>query len=833
MHVRRGNLARGVLRALLVLLVFMIAVPASAAEAPAPKPAAKAPAKSTRAKSSKTKPTSAKSTTAKSPGGKASTAKRGTAAKSAKKPTARSTTVKGSKPASKTTTKKPVKTSTKKTPARKTPAPKTAAKPAAKPAPVAATPEPPRPQAMLIVPPETRMETVVDTVFGVAIPDPYRWLEDDASPEVASWTRAQNAFTQAMLGSHPGRAEIRERLTRLLAVGTVSAPVERGGRYFSMRREGDQNQPVLMVRDSLGALPRVLLDPNALSKDATTSLDWYYPSPDGTLLAYGTSQAGSERSTLQVLEVATGENRPDRIPDTRAASLAWEPDGSGFYYTRYPKKGTVPAGEENYSRRIYHHRLGEDPETDPLVYGEGRDAQDWPGVELSEDGRWLVVSVSVGWSRNDVYLRDRHAGSDAPWVPLAEGADSLYAVDVVGDRLFITTNAGAPMFRVFRTSVDRPQRDAWQEIIPEADAVLQGITPIGGRLFALYQQDAASVLTVYDQDGVLIRDLPLPAQGTAGGVLGRPSGTEGFFGFSSFFVPPTVYRYDLAADSLTVFDRVETDIDTDRYEMRQIWYVSKDGTKVPLFVVNRRGVTLNGNNPCWLTGYGGFNVSMTPVFQRNVFLWLEQGGIYAMACLRGGGEYGEEWHQAGKKLEKQNVFDDFIMAADYLVRHRYTSPARLAIQGGSNGGLLVGAALTQRPDLFRAVVCQVPLLDMLRYHRFLIAKLWIPEYGSADDVEEFPALYDYSPYHRVVDGRKYPAVLLATAESDTRVAPLHARKMAARLQAASASGNPVLLRLESKAGHGAGKPVSKIVDEYTDIYSFLFSQLGMNFRETP
>ncbi len=790
---------------------------ARATEAPKPaqKPAAAAPKKpvSARTTAPKAKTVAPKTTATKTPVAKSTTAKKSATTRKPATPTKKKSS--GTATKSRTTAKKP--------PAKPAPA-----KPAPPAAPIKTEP---LQRTMMILPPETRAEDTADSLFGTMVPDPYRWLEDDNASEVKSWTQAQNAFTAATLGGVPGRTAIRERLTRLLAIGTVSAPTVRNGRYFFLKREGEQNQPLLYLRPGPGQPARVLLDPNKLSKDGTTSLDWYFPSLDGTKLAYGLSVSGNERSVLHVLDVGTGQDLPDRINDCRAASVAWEPDGQGFYYTRYPKKGSVPAGEENYNRRVFHHRLGDDVSDDAAVFGAGRAPQDWPSVDLSRDGRWLLVSVSVGWTRNDVYLKDlQKPGAD--WVTLAEKKDSLYGVDVVGADLFVTTNEGAPRFRVFRATPERPERAAWKEIIPQGEAVLESITPIGGRLCALYQKDATSVMTVFDFAGQKLRDLALPAPGSASGMSGEPDGQEGFFSFSSTFVPPTVFRYDLTDESLTVSERVDTDIKTDRYEMKQVWYASKDGTQIPLFIVARKGLVLDGRNPCWLNGYGGFNVSTMPAFQRNVFLWLEQGGVYAMACLRGGGEYGETWHEAGMRGKKQNVFDDFIAAGEYLIAGRYTSAAKLAIQGGSNGGLLVGAVLTQRPDLCRAVVCQVPLLDMIRYHKFLIAKLWVPEYGSADDPAQFHTLWTYSPYHRVVEGRNYPAVLLATAESDSRVAPLHARKMAARLQAATGSGLPVLLRIEAKAGHGAGKPITKVVDEYTDIYSFLFSQLGMTYKES-
>ena len=595
-----------------------------------------------------------------------------------------------------------------------------------------------------------------------------------------------------------------------------------------MRRDGDQNQPVLWVRDGLHGAERVLLDPNTWSEDGTVALDWSYASHDGRLLAFGRSSAGDERSTLRVLDVETGRLLPDEISDTRACSLAWLPDGSGFYYTRYPARGTVPEGDENYFRRVYFHSLGTDPGHDPLVFGEGRDREDWPNVDLSPDGRWMWISVEKGWTRTDAYVFDRQR-PEAPCIVISEGREALYGGEIVGDEMFLLTNEGAPRYRVFRVNLHSPARDAWVELIEESDVrVLDGIRIVGGRLVVLWMENASSRLALYDLSGDFLNDIPLPTIGTVSGLTGEHDGDELFFGFSSFTVPPTVYRCALGAQLSPpeCHLRVEADLDPSRYAVEQVTYPSKDGTPITMFLVHRVDLARNGQAPCYLNGYGGFNVSMTPGFTRTTYLWLEQGGVYAMPNLRGGGEYGEAWHRAGMLEQKQNVFDDFIAAAEFLVERGYTNPQRLAIGGGSNGGLLVGAVLTQRPDLCKAVVCSVPLLDMLRYHLFRIARLWIPEYGCADDPTQFDWLRSYSPYHRVEDGVAYPAVLIMTGESDSRVDPLHARKMAARLQAAS-RGGAVLLRVEAKAGHGAGKPLTKVLEEYADIWSFVGWQLGV------
>jgi prolyl oligopeptidase len=569
----------------------------------------------------------------------------------------------------------------------------------------------------------------------------------------------------------------------------------------------------------------VLLDPARLSTDAASALDWYYPSPDGRLLAYGVSEGGSEKSTLRVLDVDAGRHLPDVIPFTRAASLEWRPDGSGFFYTRYPEPGTVPAGEEDYHRRVYEHALDRDWRSDPLVFGEGREPEDWPSVHLSPDGRWLAVSVSRGWTRTDVYLKDLASGDG--FVTVAEGQDSLYGVTVRNDRLLLHTNHDAPRYRLLSAELARPSAESWRELIPEGPDVMEGVAVIGDALVVQWLGDASSRLTLHAEDGRRVLDVALPTIGSVAGITGEWDGDEAFFGFSSFAVPPAVHRLDLASGETSLWQRVPAEVDSDAYAVRLVRYPSRDGTPISMFLVHRRDRPPDGQGAALLTGYGGFNVSHTPAFGRSLLLFLETGGLYAVAHLRGGGEYGEDWHRAGMLGRKQNVFDDFLAAAAYLKAEGHAAPDRLAILGGSNGGLLVGAALTQRPELFRAVVCQVPLLDMLRYPLFRIARLWIPEYGSPGDPEAFRWLLAYSPYHRVVDGTPYPAVLLTAGVSDSRVDPMHARKMAARLQAASSSGRPVLLRVESRAGHGQGKPISKVLEEWTDVWSFLFDQLGL------
>ena len=679
-------------------------------------------------------------------------------------------------------------------------------------------------------PPKAKPEPVEDTLHGHKIVDPYRYLENASSPETQEYVRDEMAYTRSLLDPLPGRDKIHARLEQLLTIGNITTPQLGGNYYFYTRREGAQNQPVLYAREGFNGKDRVLVDANQLAADGTIALDWWDSTHDGKYVAYGMSPSGSEMSTLQVIETATGKLLPDTIERTRACSLAWKLDDSGFYYTRYPKKGEVPEGQEVYNRHVFYHALGTDPAKDPLIFGEGRNPEDWPNVALSNDDRWLLLTVEQGWTKSELYLTDLKAGS--PAVRITAGKEFLYGGDVFNGKIYITTNEDAPRYRVLVADVAKPARENWREIIPQTDAVLQGTGVFGSKLMAVYEKNAASQLKLFDIEGKRLADVPLPAIGSIEGLGGTWDREESFFGFQSFTVPPSIYRYDLKSQEQSLWAKVDApSIDSSAYKVNQFWYQSKDGTRVPMFVVHKKGLEKNGKNPTLLTGYGGFNISLTPSFSRSPYVWLEHGGIYAVANLRGGAEFGEDWHRAGMRDKKQNVFDDFIGAAEYLISEKYTDRDHLAIQGGSNGGLLMGAMMTQRPDLFRAIVCQVPLLDMLRYQNFQIAKLWIPEYGSAEDPRQFEWLYAYSPYHHVKPGVEYPAILFMTADTDTRVDPMHAKKMAALMQAEAKNGSsrerPILLRIETKAGHGAGKPVTKLIEEGTDIYSFLFWQLGV------
>lgn len=679
-------------------------------------------------------------------------------------------------------------------------------------------------------PPESRRVELIETLHGVDVADPYRWLEDGESAETQEWVEAQNRFTRQVLDQIPQRDAISAKLDQLLTTGTVGAPVLRGSRAFYQRRDGRLDQPVLVVRDEKGP-ERVILDPNGLSARGIVALDWWYPSDDGRLLAYGLSEGGTELSTLRILDVERSEPLGrEEIPYTRAASLAWLPDSSGFYYTRYPRPGSVAPGEEMYHRHVFFHQLGQPWDEDAEVFGAGRAREDWPNVELSRSGRWLAVEVQQGWVRSEVYVLDRTAPS-AVFVPVFEGFDAMAHPSFAGDQLLLHTNLDAPNWTVYAVEPDKPSRSHWRSVIAEQpERVLDGVIAAAGQIVAHEMVDASSRVRLYSLDGAGHAEVELPSLGTITGIHGEWNGQRIGFGFTSFTQASTAYELDASGGELKLLAQgaVPPGVDARDYVVRQDWYTSRDGTRVSIFLVHRRDVALDQPRPTVLTGYGGFNVSRTPTFVAALPLWLDAGGVYALANLRGGGEYGEAWHRAGMLEHKQNVFDDVVSAAEWLIASRITSSDQLAISGGSNGGLLVGAALTQRPDLFRAVVCQVPLLDMLRYQNLRIARLWIPEYGSAEDPAQFPFLYAYSPYHHVRAGTAYPAVFLLTAEGDSRVDPMHARKMAAALQSATASDAPVLLRVETAAGHGQGKPRSKQLEEATDIWSFLFWQLGVS-----
>jgi prolyl oligopeptidase len=686
--------------------------------------------------------------------------------------------------------------------------------------------------APITAPPKAKVDVVEETINGHKIGDPYRWLEDASSAESQEYVQQELAYTRSLLDPLAGRDQIHQRLTQLLSIGTIGTPQIGGPYFFYTRREGTQNQPVLLVREGLHGKDRLLVDVNQMSADGTVALDWWFTSDDGKYVAYGTSPSGSENSTLHLIETASGKLLPDTIEETRIAQVAWKKDNSGFYYGRNPKKGDVSAGDEVYYLHIFYHALGTDPAKDALIWGEGRKKEEILVSQLpDDDDRWLLLTAYEGSAgKNDLFLQDLKAKT--PPLELTSGKDFHYSAEIFRGKIYITTNEDAPHFHLYAVDAANPTRPNWKEIIAATDGILQGTAIVDGKILAQYEKNASSQLKLFDLDGKPLGDIELPGIGSITGLGGRWDREETFFDFQSFTVPPSVYQVELASRKTLLWDKVDTPgIDPSAYEVAQLWYTSKDGTKVPMFVFHKKGLELNGKNPTLLTGYGGFNVSLTPSFVGGRYLWLEHGGVFAVANLRGGSEFGEDWHRAGMLDKKQNVFDDFIAAAQFLISDKITDKDHLAIQGGSNGGLLVGAALTQRPDLYRAVICQVPLLDMLRYQNFLIAKFWVPEYGSAEDPKQFNWLYAYSPYHHVKPGTEYPAVLFMTADSDSRVDPMHAKKMAALMQAQAANGQsrerPILLRIDTKAGHGQGKPITKQIEDGTDIYSFLFWQLGV------
>ncbi|KDA53063.1 prolyl endopeptidase [Thermoanaerobaculum aquaticum] len=678
--------------------------------------------------------------------------------------------------------------------------------------------------------PQTKKVAVVEDYHGVKVADPYRWLEDLDSAETKAWVEAQNRVTFAFLEQIPARQRIYRRLQELWDYEKYSVPFARGSHYFFFHNSGLQPQSVLYVTTNLRGERRVLIDPNRLSADGTVALSGVSPSFDGRFLAYSLSEAGSDWQTWKVRRVDTGEDLPDTIRWAKFTSAAWLPDASGFYYGRYdepePGKEKVAA---NYNQKLFFHKLGTPQEADTLVYARP-DHPDWSfAPEVTDDGAYLVISVRVGTDRrNRIYYQDlKKPGSEV--TPLLDAFDASYEfVDNQGDTFFFLTDKDAPRGRVVAVKLGNPAPEHWQTVIPEASESLQNVTRVGDFLFARYLKDVVTQVKVFTLQGELVKVLALPGLGTASGFGGDRFQKETFFSFTSFLTPGTVYRLDLATLEPEKLFEPKLAFDASRFTAQQVFVTSKDGTKVPMFLVHRKELRRNGQNPTLLYGYGGFNIAVTPSFSPRTVAWLELGGVYAVANLRGGSEYGEAWHQAGMLKNKQNVFDDFIACAQWLIANGYTSPARLAINGGSNGGLLVGAAMTQRPDLFAAAVPAVGVMDMLRFHKFTIGWAWVSEYGSADDPDMFPVLYRYSPLHNLKDGVCYPATLVTTADHDDRVVPSHSFKFAASLQEARGCDKPALIRIETRAGHGAGKPTTKQIEETTDVLAFLVKVLGMS-----
>jgi len=683
-----------------------------------------------------------------------------------------------------------------------------------------------RPPEKLVYP-ETKTVKVVEDFHGVKVADPYRWLEDLQAPEVRQWIDAQNRLTRSYLDNIPFREKIQKRLEELWNYPRYSVPQKHGNRYFFFKNDGLQNQSVLYMVESLEAEPVVVIDPNKFSPDGTVALRSMGFSRDGRYLAYGLSSSGSDRQEIHIRDIDTGKDFEEVIRWCKFTSIAWKPDNSGFFYNRYPKPGTVPKEDENNYSRVYFHRLGTPQEEDVLIY-ERPDRKEWGfSPQVTEDGNYLLIYVWHGTDpKNRVYYQKLEGNGKI--VKLLDRADASYTfIGNVGETFYFRTDLDAPRGRIIAIDLKRPQRRHWKVIIPEQEEVIDFARMIDNRLMVVYMKDAHHIMKVYDLSGQFEKEIKLPTLGSVSGLSGRQKDKEFFFGFTSFLFPTNIYRYDFETGKLTLFRSSEIDFDASKYETKQVFYRSKDGTRVPMFLTHKKGLKLDGKNPALLYGYGGFNISLTPSFSAARLLWLENGGVFALANLRGGNEYGEEWHRAGMLQNKQNVFDDFIAAAEWLIENGYTSKERLAIRGGSNGGLLVAATMVQRPDLFGAVVCQVPVIDMLRYHRFTVGHFWIPEYGDPGNPEHFRFLYAYSPLHNVKPGTCYPPILITTADTDDRVYPAHSLKFTAALQAAQACDNPILLRYETKAGHGGGKPTSKRIEEYTDLYAFLFYVLGM------
>jgi len=676
--------------------------------------------------------------------------------------------------------------------------------------------------------PAARKADQVDDYHGVKVADPYRWLEDLDSQETRTWVEAENNLTFSFLSSIPARKSIKDRLTKLWNYEKYGIPFKEGNRYFYSRNSGLQNQSVLYTVTSIDGEPKLLLDPNTLSTDGTVALSGMNVSNNGKLLAYGLSASGSDWQEWRVRDVETGKDLGDDLRWVKFSDASWAHDDSGFFYSRYdePKSDSLKA--TNYFQKVYFHKLDTPQSDDTLVY-DRPDQKDWLfGAHVTEDGNYLIVSVFQGTdTKNRIYYKDLR-NKDAQVVKLLDNFDAAYSfVGNRGTRFWFQTDLQASRGKIIEIDVNQPARENWKVIVPESREALQSATFVDQKFVLNYLRDAYTQVRLYDLTGKLVREVQFPGIGTAEGFGGKTTDKETFYAFTGFTTPTTIYRYDTTTGKSSVFRQPKVDFNPADFETKQVFYTSKDGTRVPMFLTYKKGLKLDGNNPTYLYGYGGFNVSLSPAFSVGNLVWMELGGVYAQPNLRGGGEYGEEWHQAGMKLKKQNVFDDFIRAGEWLIENKYTSTPKLAIGGGSNGGLLVGAAMTQRPDLFGAAVPQVGVMDMLRFQKFTIGWAWVSDYGSSDNADEFKALYAYSPLHKIKPGTSYPATMVTTADHDDRVWPGHSFKFAATLQVAQAGSAPVLIRIETKAGHGAGKPTAKVIEEIADRWAFLVKELEM------
>lgn len=673
--------------------------------------------------------------------------------------------------------------------------------------------------------PDAPRADVVDTYHGVKVQDPYRWLEEPESPATVKWVEAENKLTFAYLHAGPTFEKLKKRLTEIWNYERYGLPFREAGRTFYFKNNGLQNQSVLYMLD--GTAEKVVLDPNTMSADGTVSTSIHDISPDGKLMAYGMQASGSDKQVVRVRKVDSASDLPEELKDCKFTDVGWLADSTGFYYNRFPTPGTVPKEDENSYNRVYFHKLGTEQSSDKLIYENPKDKELMYSPAVTDDGRYLFLYVSRGTDpKNMLYYRDLSvAGS--PIVKLIDKEEASYGViDNVGTKLYVQTDKEAPRGKVVMTDLARPG-SGWQTVVPTGQDVIDFVAMVDNRLFVATMKDAQHVVKIYDLEGKPLGQLGLPGIGSVTGLSGKRTDKDLFLTFASFLTPPTVYNYQVASEQLAVFRQPRVDFDFGAYETKQLFATSQDGTRVPMFVTARKGLKLDGANPTLLYAYGGFNISLTPSFSASRLVWLENGGVLVVANLRGGNEYGEDWHQAGMLGRKQNVFDDFYACAEHLIQAGYTRNSLLACNGGSNGGLLVATSITQRPDLWGAAVCQVPVVDMLRYHKFTVGRFWVPEYGSSDDPEQFKFLYAYSPLHRVED-RTYPPLLITTADTDDRVVPAHAKKFAATLQSTAVSNpNPMLIRIETKAGHGGGKPTSKVIDEAADIYTFLFKTFHM------
>jgi prolyl oligopeptidase len=680
----------------------------------------------------------------------------------------------------------------------------------------------------------TRQDDIIEDYHGTPIADPYRWLEDPISAETLAWVEAQNAATADYLATIPARESIKARLTGLWDYPKYSVPQKRGSHYFFTKNTGLQNQAILYMQETLAGEPIAILDPNTLSDDGTVALTNISPSEDGKLLAYSLSSAGSDRQEIKIRDVDNGNDYAEVIKWCKFSNVAWRQDNAGFFYNRFPEPGTVAQEDENNFSSVYWHRAGTPQAEDQLIY-ERPDAKELTFFPtITDDGAYLILFVTHGSaSENRIYYRQ--VDSDVLFIRLLDDADAIYnPIGNSGPIFYFHTTEDAPRGRIIAIDTRNPERTQWQELVPQQDDIIALASVVNDQFVVTYMHDAHHRVRLYNLDGSFTGEITLPALGSIFELYGRSKDTELFINFTSFLYPPSIFRYDFTSGTLTLLWEVGLSFDPAGYETTQVFYPSKDGARVPMFLTHKKGLVLDGTNPTLLLGYGGFNISLTPVFAVGPLLWIEHGGVFARANLRGGGEYGEDWHHAGMLEKKQNVFDDFIAAAEWLIANKYTNTSSLAIHGGSNGGLLVAACMLQRPDLYGAVVCAVPVIDMLRYHKFTVGRYWVPEYGNAEtDPEHFKFLYAYSPLHNVKEGVAYPPVLILSADTDDRVVPAHAKKFGAMLQAAGGGDNPILLRIETKAGHGFGKPTTKIIEEQADMYAFLFDIFGVDYRTSP